>query len=380
MPRHVAIICHQLDTADPVAQPSLELAADLIHEGYRVSLLTPGPVDVDVDERIEVLTFDAGARLRWLWILRFRRWVAKTLAGLGADRTISLTSVVPADILVPMHGLIQAEMNDSLQRAEGTYARLVKRLSWLLPSNWLSRLVEQRALSNEKLRAVVALSPQVEASLSRAKVNPGAAIELAHLPITPMHVDEAESCKNRQKLARALGLDPDAYWVTFPFTRSGLEGLEPLLRAFKPCVEQGVDAVLLLAGPTRYTHLAWIAELGLRDRVRFVGWTARPDVLLPCGDLIVYPVDYDPVGWGVRAALASGKPIITTTASDLAEMVQTRGGTALSSPTQPQALLQAIRGHHAAWQGGASAQPGTLVSPQDPTLVQAVMALLADSA
>ncbi|MBX2851772.1 MAG: glycosyltransferase family 4 protein [Phycisphaeraceae bacterium] len=378
MPRHVAIICDGLDAADPVTQPSIELAADLVRDGYRVSLLTAGPIDVDVDEGVDVFTFEAGARLRWLGILRFRRWVARTLAGLGADRTVSLNSTMTADLLVPMRGLLQARIEHRLLQAESAYQRLIKRLTCLLPGVWLPRSFEKQALSHESLKAVVALSPRVAASLRSANVRPGAAIQSAHLPIMPTRVDTAGVRTSRDKLARALGLDPEAYWVTFPFTWSGAHGLEPLIRALKPFVDQGSDAVLLLAGPTRYTHFAWIAELGLRERVRFVGKTARLDVLLPCSDLAVYPADYDPVGWGVLAALGSGRPIITTAASGLADAVEARGGTVLPSPAQPQALLQAMRAHHAAWQGGA-ADPAAPEALKGLTLAEAVKALLAES-
>ena len=170
--------------------------------------------------------------------------------------------------------------------------------------------------------------------------------------------------------------------MVFAFNRSGLHGLEPLLRAFKPFAEQQPQSVLLLAGPTRYTHLAWIAELGLRDRVRFVGKTDRLDLLMPSIDLAVYPTYYDPVGWGVREAIRLGRPVITTTSSDLADAVQEAGGTVIPSPAQPQDLLEALGKHHTAWQGG-SADPtasAPLKMPQGQPLAQLVKALLVGSA
>lgn len=152
-----------------------------------------------------------------------------------------------------------------------------------------------------------------------------------------------------------------------------------MLRAFKPLIEQGIDAAMLLAGPTRYTHLAWIGQLGLRDRVRLVGKTARIEELMAASDLIACPTKYDPVGWSVLPALTADKPVITTTACGLADAVEQRGGTVLNGPPEPIPLLEAIREQHGRWQGGDDGQTATQSpkSAPDSSLAQAVESLLA---
>ncbi|MEO0475242.1 MAG: glycosyltransferase, partial [Planctomycetota bacterium] len=339
MPEHVAIICGMLEPRDPVTKPTIELAHALSSDGYRVSLLAPGYVEAEVGEGVQLLTSQSASRIVFMGILKYRCWVAKTLSELDPDRTISMRSRLAADIIIPMRGLLQARVANSLRQADGLAARLLKRLSCLLPSMVLSRRFERRALMSESLRSVVALSPSIRDSVDMAGLRPDVKVIEAHLPLEIRQANPTEADATRAKLARAWGLASDAYWITLPFSRESRHGLEPMLRAFKPFVDQASDAVLLLAGPTRYTHLAWIAELGLRDRVRFVGSTERLDDLLACSDLVVCPTDYDPVGWDVRPALASGKPTITTTASDLAGVVEQRGGTFLPSPPGPQALL-----------------------------------------
>lgn len=150
-----------------------------------------------------------------------------------------------------------------------------------------------------------------------------------------------------------------------------------MVRAFKPLIEQGVDAVLLLVGPSQYTHLAWIGQLGLRKHVRFVGKTARLDELIAASDLIASPTNDDPVGWAIRPALTSGKPIVTTTACDLAEDIRQQGGTVLPAPADPQALVQAIREHHRCWQDGETV-PQSPRTPTDPPLIDVIEGLLND--
>ena len=380
MPQHVAIIAGRLDARDPATQPIADLAGNLAQTGRRVSVLAPGFVDLQIDPAVEIHAHEYVTRLRWLGIVRYRRWVARKLARLNADRTLSTSSTISADIVIPMRGLLQARIDSETQHATGLVQRLLKCLAAMRPVWFLSRRYEKQALTSQTLQAVIALSPKIQSSFRSAGLQPAVAIQEAHLPLPLLQVDPARVRATRVKLARAWGLEPGSYWITYPFAQDGRQGLEPLLRAFKPFVEQGADAVLLLAGPSRYTHLAWIAELGLRDRVRFVGSTARLDQLMPCSDLVVDPTRYDPVGWGVRAPLASGRPIITTMASGLMDAVEQHGGTVLPSPPEPKALLDAIRAHHDTWQsGGAGGQTGleTPAQPDTPTLAEAAEALLA---
>ena len=381
MPRHVAIIAGGLDVSDPVTRSIIDLANELARSGLTISLLVFDGIEAELEPGVTVITCGFKSKRLSLGLLRARRWVAQTLAELNADQTISLHCNFPADIVIPMRGLLQSRIDSSLRNADGFFERIVGRLTFLLPSILISSWFEKKTLTHEGLRSIVGLSPQIVASLREANLSPTATVHEASLPIEPACVDTAETGAMRGQMARALGIESDAYWVVFAFRRSGLHGLETLLRAFKPFAEQRPQSVLLLAGPTRYTHLAWIAELGLRDRVRFVGTTERLDLLMPCIDLAVYPTHYDPVGWGVRDALRLGKPLITTTASDLAEAVASSGGVVISSPAQPDDLLQAIRTHHAQWQAGRADSTAStpIATPQAQPLARFVMERLADS-
>ena len=135
-----------------------------------------------------------------------------------------------------------------------------------------------------------------------------------------------------------------------------------------------------MAGPTRYTHLAWLAQLGLRDHVRFVGRTARLAELAAAADLVVQPTERDPAGWGIRPALQTATPIITTTACDLSGVVRQRGGTVLNSPVAPAQLLLALRERLQSLPESDGEAPETLRPTPDsgvPTLFEAVGTLIA---
>lgn len=376
-PLHLAVIGGKLDGEDPVGKLAVVLANELVERGYRVTLLSPAAVEYELNDRVTLLAPYSEARRMWVGLLRYRRWVVKTLADIQPDHTVSLLTTVPAEVIVPATGLLAARIKAARHEPAPIHERLTRNLvSLLAPSVALSRRYERQAFSGETIKAVIALSDPIETEVQASPLREGATVMRAQVPIIDSAIKPSQASGHRKKLARALGLNPDAYWVTLPFRNAGLGGLEPMVRAFKPLIEQGTDAYLLLAGPTRYTHLAWIGQLGLRERVRFVGMTARMETLIAASDLVACPTSDDPVGWTVRPALSTGKPIITTTACDLAESVRQQGGTVLPAPADPQALLEAIREHHAAWQQGGENPVNPLQTPAEPPLADAIESLL----
>lgn len=361
--KHLAIIVGRIDREPPVGKFAIELANELVERGHRVTMLSPVGFADNLNDSVVLRTPGSRSRIAWISLMRYRRWVAKALAEHQPDHAISLLTNLPAETIVPTAGLLSARASDATVERPRLLMRLVACLSWLQPSVALARWFEKQSLASAGLKSVIALSGLMEASLQASAMHEGASIVRAHLPLNESNIEPVQATALREQLARAWGFNPAAYCIVFPFEMPGPGGIEPILRAFKPFVEQGVDAVLLLAGQSRYTHLAWIGQLGLRDRVRFVGRSDRLEEIFAASDLIASPASDDPIGWSVRPALASGKPVLTTTACGLADAAQEQGGTVLPAPVDPQQLLDAIREHHRLWQDGKTA----LSSPQTPS-------------
>jgi len=76
------------------------------------------------------------------------------------------------------------------------------------------------------------------------------------------------------------------------------------------------DAWLWLAGtgPEEEALKALAADLGLMDRVRFLGWRTDRRGLLSAGDVCAFPSRYEPNGNVVHEAWSAGVPLVTTTA------------------------------------------------------------------
>lgn len=374
---HLAIICGTLNPDTAAGTQTIALANGLTESGYRVTLLASQVNEADIHPSITLIDAGINRRVVWLGMIRYTRWLTKTLLKVSPDHTISMLSTIPAEILVVLSGTVRARQQARQALSTGIIEAVFQRLNSLRPSALLLRLLERRAMSNSTVQTFIAMSPLIKTDIADRLPNTQVRIEVAHATLLQQQADQNLNTQIRQQLGRAWGLNEDSYWIVLPFADAQLDGFESMLRAFKPLVEQGVETVLLLAGPTRYTHMAWISELGLRERVRFVGATTRLGELMTACDLVVNPTSYDPLGLAVRQAVALSKPTITTNANAAADQVPEARGGVLPAPAQPGALLEALLQQHALWQQGEPRPTETISEEtQAPNLAEIIDRLL----
>jgi glycosyltransferase involved in cell wall biosynthesis len=105
------------------------------------------------------------------------------------------------------------------------------------------------------------------------------------------------------------------------------------------------DAYLLLAGegPERAALEAMATRLGIKPRVRFLGWRDDTANLFATANLFVHPARHEPLGNVIIEAWAQRLPVVCTASQGPAVLVE-HGKTGLLSPLeQPEALAQSIR-------------------------------------
>jgi L-malate glycosyltransferase len=104
------------------------------------------------------------------------------------------------------------------------------------------------------------------------------------------------------------------------------------------------DAVWLLVGRDdsggRHEHRA--AELGLGDRVRFLGFHPEPRAVLRAADLAILPSRYEGLPVAILEAMAEGKPIVATAVGGIPELVRDGDEALLIPPGDATALATAI--------------------------------------
>lgn len=367
MPKHAAIVCEVLCPGDPASEQAARLAGALAEAGYRVSLLCAATIEPALDERVELVR--QGRRVpRFVHDLpRFRRWALAQLRELSPDHSVSLTTLVPAEVVIPVQGTSAGYARCLRKLAAPLAVRMTCWRQSLMPSMLMRCALEKRMLSSPSLRCCIAMSDVIRKQLiaiTKDDTDVWPAVPIVDRDEVLAHVPGGV----RGRLARALGLSEASAWLVFPYRSAWIAGFEPLMLAFKALVDGGSDVVLLLAGPTRYTQLSWIAHLGVRDRVRFVGTPDHPEQLYAAADLVVQPTAYDPGGWALLPAVVLQMPVVTTGISGAESLVRCSGGAVIEAPACPQRLAEAIRGYletdaprgpgsHLMHGGGALIQP-----------------------
>ncbi len=96
-------------------------------------------------------------------------------------------------------------------------------------------------------------------------------------------------------------------------------------------------------GPERAALEAQVAALGLRDRVRFLGYRSDVPELLAACDVFVLPSLYEGLPLALLEAMASGVPVVATAIGGVDEAVQDGVSALLVPPADARALGVAIR-------------------------------------
>ncbi|MEF2074529.1 glycosyltransferase [Consotaella aegiceratis] len=116
------------------------------------------------------------------------------------------------------------------------------------------------------------------------------------------------------------------------------KGLDTLIRALP-----SVDATLWIAGsgdPTALRALA--AEVGVADRVEFLGWRNDVSALLKAADIFVLPSRREGTSNALLEAAAAGKPIVTTSGASVSWFLQDRVNARVVPVDDVPALASAI--------------------------------------
>ncbi len=118
------------------------------------------------------------------------------------------------------------------------------------------------------------------------------------------------------------------------------KGLDTLLKG----LAELPNCVLWLAGdgPLRPTLEAQAQSLGVRDRVRFLGWRDDRGALLEAADICVLPSRYEPFGTVMLEAWASDTPLVAAAAAGPAAYVRNGENGMLVAVDDARALASAI--------------------------------------
>jgi len=116
----------------------------------------------------------------------------------------------------------------------------------------------------------------------------------------------------------------------------------------------GLRVVVLGEGQDRSRAEAEVADRGLQERVRFVGWVDSADVpaWLAASDVVAAPSRTAPDGWAeaqglsIAEAMAAGRPVVATDSGGIGDLVEHEVTGLLVGEGRPDELAAALRRLH----------------------------------
>jgi L-malate glycosyltransferase len=181
----------------------------------------------------------------------------------------------------------------------------------------------------------------------------GPPISALHPPVdTSRFAAEAERARARS----TLGLDPAAPIAGVVAQITPWKGQDTAVRAMAHVRERHPDAELILAGGTTFTDQATrfdnraylarlgrlVAQLGLQDRVRFLGPREDVPTVLAALDVLLMPSWEEPFGLVMVEAMAVGTPVVATSVGGPPEVIADGVSGRLAPPDRPDLWAAAI--------------------------------------
>ncbi len=239
-----------------------------------------------------------------------------------------------------------------LLKADALGAMAVPRLGRAAPPLIASKHNDERALLrwpvsvihgllSKRVARTIALSKHVEQFVIRHGRVPADAITQIYYGIDPTSM---RPTRERAEVRAEIGVAADARVLVCVGRLAPQKDHPTLLRAMTSLPD---DVVLLLVGGDPFgqgeEQLRRLAgELGLGERVRFLGIRSDVPDLLGASDLFVLPSLWEGLGLVFLEAMAAALPIVATTVSAIPEVVEDGESGWLVAPSDPDALAAAI--------------------------------------
>jgi glycosyltransferase involved in cell wall biosynthesis len=190
---------------------------------------------------------------------------------------------------------------------------------------------------------VLTISEATRADLIRQYRVPAEKISIAY-PGVEARFHPQPDPEGEATLRARLGL-PDAPLVLTVGTLQPRKNHLMVVEAFA-LLSEASDAVLVIAGGEGWAYEGVkrrVAELGLAQRVRLIGFVSDDDLpaLYRLADVFAYPALYEGFGLPVLEAMASGVPVVTSNRSSMPEITGPDAGL-LVDPESVEQVAEAI--------------------------------------
>ena len=219
--------------------------------------------------------------------------------------------------------ILHTEHIDNVGKTKGALAKLKTRWLWHRAARHAGRFC--------------GVSESVVASAAKFGTVPRSKLAVVLNGIDTARYD----CPQRRNTARAeLDLPTDAPVVGTVGRLNEVKRQDLLLRAVARL--PGVQVVLVGDGPERDNLTRLAAELGIAERVRFAGYRADPELLLPAFDLFALTSRLEGLPLSLLEAWAAGLPVISTAVGGIPKVVRADDNGLLVPSGDDAAIARAI--------------------------------------
>lgn len=340
-------ICH------PVVVPArggceryiADLSRCLCADGHRVHLYASTWDTESLPEELIVHPVRDRAKPRLLRPWRFTRDCYRLTRQGQHDLTLGFDKVARVDVLYPLGGLHAATVEQGLLRLRSRFLRGVMRWTRYLEPAHLSFLAFERyQYLREPQPFIIAISEFVRQHFQEYLNIPAANIPVLHCATDPDRFAATDRPARRVATRQSWGVEPTATVALFLAMNYRLKGLAPLLRAFSLLRESPRFYLVVLGEPNTRSFVALADQLGIRDRVRFLGFSPDPSDAYFGADLLVHPTFYDPCSLVVLEAQACGLPVITSAHNGASELLHPpHDGLVIRDPHDAEEMAGALR-------------------------------------
>jgi UDP-glucose:(heptosyl)LPS alpha-1,3-glucosyltransferase len=288
------------------------------------------------------LDVPAGPRFLRPW--RFGAACEQALAHHTHDVTVGFDKTWGQDVLYPQGGLHAASAAQNLLKFPDGFSRTLAKVGkWLDPAAWSFSRLERKQYLGPKQPLIVVNSRMVQRHFEQFYGVPPESLRVVRSAIDPERFAADDRLKRRHEERERWNVTPEDVVGLFVAMNYRLKGLMPLLNAFALSQQEKPGRLVVVGHPKVGRYEKRARQLGIADRVQFLGHRSDPRDCYFAADYLVHPTFYDPCSLVALEALACGLPVITTRYNGASELLNPPAdGIVVDDPHNAPALAAAI--------------------------------------
>lgn len=266
--------------------------------------------------------------------LRKKDLSADTLEELGVDVTYLHKSKFDPSTLVALLKVLDRKQADVLHMhgyGATTFGRLAaarRRIPSLLHEHanhtdtpWFQKFADKMLAPHTDL--AIAVSESTAEFVTRARLMPAERTKVVYLGVPLDEFSRARTADEVREARASLGIAPGTFAIGTVTRLMPSKGNEYLVAAATPVLEALPQARMFIVGEgeMQASLEAQARELALGDRLVFAGFQRDVSKVLAALDMVVFPSLWEGTPLTAFEALAAGKPIVSTDADGLKDIL-----------------------------------------------------------